>query len=38
MFLIDNFYKWALSAILAANVAEAEKELYSSEEEEEEAQ
>jgi hypothetical protein len=32
MFLLDDFYKWALSA---ANVAEAEKEIYSSEEDEE---
>lgn len=37
MFLPDHFLKWALSAILAANVAEAERELYSADEEEEES-
>lgn len=36
MFLPDHFLKWVLSAILAANVAEAEREIYSSEEDDEE--
>ena len=32
MFLHDHFLKWALSTTLVANVAEAEHEIYSSEE------
>ena len=36
MFLPDHFLKWALASILAANIAEAEKEIYASEVDEEE--